>query len=78
MTTPNRLETHWEEIKPLILKKWDRLTLSDFDSIDCEFDRLVEVIRQRYNGPVYTVSEENIRYEVLKMLAGIEAEAVQE
>ncbi len=72
MSTPNRLETHWQKIKPLILKKWDRLASSDFEFIDCEFDRLVDVIRERYNGPVYTVSEENIRYEVLKMLGDIE------
>ena len=74
MPTPNRLETHWEKIKPLILKKWNRLSNSDFDYIDCEFDRLVEVVQQRYNGPVYTVSEENVRYDLLKLLAELEAD----
>lgn len=73
MTTPNRLESHWKELKPLILKKWDRLTESDLDFVDAEFDRLVDVVKQRYDGPVKTISEEIIRYDALKMLKGLEA-----
>jgi hypothetical protein len=72
MTTPNRLETHWEEIKPLLLKKWDRLTESDLNDIDCEFDRLVQVVKQRYDEPVQTVKEAHIRQTVLDMLQQIE------
>lgn len=72
MTTPNRLESHWKQIKPLILKKWDRLTEADLDYIDAEFDRLVDVVKQRYDGPVKTISEENIRYDALKMLREFE------
>ncbi len=72
MTTPNRLESHWKELKPLILRKWDRLTESDLDYIDAEFDRLVDVVKQRYDGPVKTVSEEVIRYDALKMVRKLE------
>lgn len=68
MSTPNRLESHWKELKPMILKKWDRLTESDLDYIDAEFDRLVDLVKQRYDGPVKTISEEIIRYNALKML----------
>lgn len=68
MTTPNRLESHWKQLKPMILRKWDRLTEADLDYIDAEFDRLVDVVKQRYDGPVKTVSEEIIRFDALKML----------
>ncbi len=73
MTTPNRLESHWHQLKPILLKKWNRLTESDLDYIDAEFDRLVEVVKQRYDGPVKTISEEVIRYDALKMLRELEA-----
>ncbi len=72
MSTPNRLQTHWQELKPLLLKEWPKLTDSDLEYTSGEFDRLVEVIKQRYDGPVYTVSEEVIRYVVLKMLQKVE------
>jgi hypothetical protein len=75
MTTPNRLETHWEEIKPLLRQKWDRLTESDLDFIDCEFDRLVQVVKQRYDEPVQTVKEAHIRQAVLEMLNQLESKS---
>ena len=72
MTTPNRLDTHWNEIRPLLLKKWPLLNEADLDFIDGEFDRLVELVRQRYDDPVITVKEANIRQEVLNLLAELE------
>ena len=72
MTTQNRLEINWEKIKPLLLLRWSRLTTADLDAIDCEFDRLVEVIKQRYDDPVQTVKEAHVRHEVLEMLKQIE------
>lgn len=72
MTTPNRLEINWEKIKPLILLRWPRLTRADLDAIDCEFDRLVEAVKQRYDDPVQTVKEAHVRHEVLAMLKEIE------
>jgi hypothetical protein len=72
MTTPNRLETHWNELRPLLLKKWDRLTESDLDEVDAEFDRLVELVKQRYDDPVITAKEANIRQAVLDMLGEVE------
>jgi len=73
MSTLNRLQTHWEILKPRILKEWTQLTDADLDYTEGEFDRLVEVIKQRYDGPVYKVSEEVIRYVVLQMLKEIES-----
>ena len=75
MTTPNRLETHWEEIKPLLLQKWDRLNESDLNFIDAEFDRLVQVVKQRYDEPVQTVKEAHIRQAVLDMISELESKS---
>jgi len=72
MTTPNRLEINWEKIKPLLLQRWPRLTPADLDYIDCEFDRLVEVVKQRYDDPIQTVKEANVRHQVLEMLKQFE------
>ncbi|MFO1518736.1 MAG: hypothetical protein U1F57_03585 [bacterium] len=74
MSTPNRMETFWKEMRPLLLKKWERLTDSDLDYIDGEFDRLVKVVRQRYDDPVITVKEAHIRQAVLDLLTQVESE----
>jgi len=75
MPTPNRLEDHWDEIRPLLLKEWVRLSEADLDWTQKQFDRLVEVIRQRYGGRVEIIQEAGIRNTVLNLLAKIEAEA---
>ena len=74
MTTPNRLQVNWNRIKPLILKKWDRLTEYDLQYIDTEFDRLVTIVKQRYDEPIVTVKEADIRQAVLEMLEKVEAD----
>ena len=73
MTTLNRLETNWKAITPLLLKKWPLLTPSDLDYIDGEFDRIVSIVRQRYNGVVVSVKEADIRNTILQFLQEIEA-----
>lgn len=72
MTTPNRLQVNWNRIKPLILKKWDLLTDLDLQYIDGEFDRLVDIVKQRYDEPVITVKEADIRQAILEMLQKLE------
>lgn len=72
MTTPNRLQSHWNQMKPLILERWPSLTEADLKDVDCEFDRLVTLIKERYDEPILTVKEAHIREEVLQMLKTIE------
>ncbi len=72
MTVPNRLQEHWNKMRPLILREWGRLTESDLDAVNGEFDRLVEMVKQRYDGPVITVREADIRYKVLQLLKEVE------
>jgi hypothetical protein len=45
---PNRLEKHWETMKPEILVRWDKLSPYDLVYVEGRFDRLVELIRHRY------------------------------
>ena len=71
--TPNRLEDNWEKIKPLILKEWDLLNEADLEYIDREFNRLVQVIRQRYGGRVEIVQEAAIRDALNALLAKVES-----
>jgi hypothetical protein len=71
--TPNRLEDNWEKIKPLILKEWDLLNEADLEYIDREFDRLVQMIRQRYGGRVEIVQEAAIRNALNALLAKVES-----
>ena len=72
MSTPNRLQSNWHLIQPLLLKQWSRLTPADLKFVDGEFDRLVVVVKQRYDDPVTTMKEADIRFAVLEMLSKIE------
>jgi hypothetical protein len=71
--TPNRLEENWSRIQPLILKEWSLLTESDLEIVDGRFDRLVEIVRQRYGGRVEIIQEAAIRNTLNCLLQQIEA-----
>ncbi len=75
MSTPNRLQNHWKQIKPFILQKWPHLTEADLESVDGEFDRLVKLVKERYDEHVQTVKEAHIRFAILEMLSQLESEA---
>jgi hypothetical protein len=70
--TPNRMEDHWLSLKPLLKKEWSQLSDADLLYIDKEFDRLVEVIRQRYGGRVEIVQEAAIRDRLNQLLQQLE------
>ncbi len=66
--TPNRLEDNWTKLKPLLLQEWDQLSEADLMATDCRFDKLVEVIRQRYGGRLEIIQEAKIRDILNEML----------
>lgn len=66
--TPNRLETYWNAISPLMLEKWKLLNQADLDLIDAHFDRLVEILRQRYGGRAEIIQEAAIRDDLNQIL----------
>jgi len=71
--TPNRLEDHWEAIKPLLLVEWGELSEGDLEYVDKRFDKLVEVIRQLYGGRVEIIQEAAIRDRLNQLLAQVES-----
>ena len=71
--TPNRLEDHWSQIRPLILKEWDLLTEEDLERTGMQFDRIVDLIRRRYGGRVEIIQEASIRDTINRILASLEA-----
>ncbi len=73
--TPNRLEIHWEGIKPLILREWPKLTDSDLDRTGKRFDKLVHLIRETYGGRVDIIQEASIRTKLNEFLAALESES---
>ena len=72
--TPNRMEDNWAALKPLLKKEWDQLSDADLQYIDKEFDRLVEVIRQRYGGRAEIIQEASIRDRLNKIFKKLENE----
>jgi len=70
--TPNRMEDHWDKLKPLLQKEWDLLNDADLQFIDKRFDFLVDLIRQRYGGRANIIQEASIRDRVNQMLQDLE------
>jgi len=67
--TLNRLETNWSRILPILLQQWPLLNAEDLNWVAGHFDRLVEVIRNRYGGRVEIVQEAAIRDTLNQILA---------
>lgn len=70
--TPNRLEDHWQQIRPRILQEWDLLTEEDLDRVGMQFDRIVGLIRRRYGGRTEIIQEAAIRDALNRILASLE------
>lgn len=59
--TANRLQAHWTQLRPLLLKEWARLSEADLNEVEGQFGSLVEILRQRYGGRVEIIQEASIR-----------------
>jgi uncharacterized protein YjbJ (UPF0337 family) len=46
--TPNRMQKHWDAVKPYLKREWPRLTDVDLEQIDGEYDRLIGKVRELY------------------------------
>ncbi|MCB1214032.1 MAG: hypothetical protein KDK66_01020 [Deltaproteobacteria bacterium] len=71
--TPNRLESHWEKLKPLIQKEWSALNEADLDYADKRFDVLVHLIRERCGGRTEIIQEAAIREKINQFLRILES-----
>ena len=72
MSVTNRLEDHWDKIKPLLKQEWPRLNDADLDAIDRHYDLLVQVIRERHGGRANIIQEAGIRDRLNQLLATLD------
>lgn len=61
LTTPNRLEQHWEEAKLFLRQEWPRLSEVDLEEIQGQYDRLIGKIRGLYCGNIEIIQEAVIK-----------------
>ena len=60
-TTPNRMQGRWPEVRKFLQREWSRLTETDLDEIDGEYDRLIRKVREVYGGPGEITQEAPIK-----------------
>lgn len=59
---PNRLEKVWKQVKPEILKRWNKLTPEDLETTQGQYGLIVEAIRRTYfEGRSHLSLEADIR-----------------
>jgi uncharacterized protein YjbJ (UPF0337 family) len=47
-TTPNRMQSHWQKVRHFLKTEWPKLTETDLDEIDGEYDRLIHKVKKIY------------------------------
>lgn len=67
-TTPNRMQTDWDEVKKFLKQEWPRLTDVDLEEIDGEYDRLIRKIKEIYGGPDGITQEAAIKGKIKRFL----------
>lgn len=67
-TTPNRMQTVWDEVKRFLRQEWPQLTEVDLDEIDGEYDRLIRKIKEIYGGPDEITQEAAIKGKIGRFL----------
>lgn len=50
MSTPNRMQTHWTELRTYIKKEWPKFSDSQLASINGDYDRFLKILRDLYNN----------------------------
>lgn len=50
MSTPNRMQAHWNEVEVFIRKEWPRLTPTAVKNIRGNFDRFLKCLKDTYNN----------------------------
>ncbi|MCP5463971.1 MAG: hypothetical protein H7A33_03000 [Deltaproteobacteria bacterium] len=48
MSTDKRLQTYWEDIKPLIRQQWPEITDEDLKKINASYDRFFDYLKEYY------------------------------
>jgi uncharacterized protein YjbJ (UPF0337 family) len=75
MNTPNRMQKHWEVVKPYLKREWPRLTDVDLEEIDGEYDRLIHKVKELYGGGEEIQQEAAIKGRLQRFLNDLERTA---
>lgn len=70
--TTNRMQSHWEAVKPFLKTEWPKLTDVDFEEIDGEYDRLIHKVRELYHGNEEIMQEAAIKGKIQRFLNDLE------
>jgi hypothetical protein len=70
MTTPNRLQTHWDQAKVYIKKEWPKLSDTAIRKINGDFDRFLKYLKDTYNN--FPLEEAKARDKIQLFLNSLE------
>ena len=71
-TTPNRMQRHWDAVKPFLQKEWPKLMEVDLEEIDGEYDRLIHKVGELYGGGAEIQTEAGIKGKIQRFLNDLE------
>ncbi len=70
MTTPNRLQTHWNEAKTFIKKEWPKISDTALHRINGDFDTFLKYLKETYNN--FPLEEARARDKLQRFLNALE------
>ncbi|MBX7147618.1 hypothetical protein K1X76_00910 [bacterium] len=50
MTTPNRMQEHWSDLKIYIKQEWPRFSDATIENVNGDFDRFLKHLKDLYNN----------------------------
>lgn len=72
MTTPNRMQEYWTQVLPFLHEQWPRLTQTDLEEINGDFDVLLKKIKEYYNNfPIEEIRARDRLQAFLNQLEGV-------
>ncbi len=71
-TTPNRMQEHWETVRPFLQREWPRLTEADLDEVAGQYDRLIHKIKRLYHGGEEIMLEAAIKSKLQRFFNQVE------
>ena len=70
MTTPNRMETHWEKAAGFIKKEWPLLSDTAIRRINGNFDLFLKYLKETYNN--FPLEEARARDKIQRFLNSLD------
>lgn len=68
MSTPTRLESHWEEISVRFKERWPLLCQTDLEQISGNYDKLITTLKRIYGRGKSIILEADIRDQVNEII----------